>query len=235
MDYVDLYQIHRFDYDDADRGDDRGAARRREGREGALHRRVEHVRVASSRRCSTRSRAARLDAASSSMQNHYNLVLPRGRTRDAAALPRGGSRSCRGVRSRADSWPATAGRPTAATRASREDRRSLAPLLLRRRRLRHRRPRDRPGARRRGATPAQVALAWLLSKPGVTAPIVGASKLPHLTEAVAALSIAPRRRRGEVSRGMLPTAPDSWTLLARLVQPSAISAVSSCFLLIADS
>ena len=34
--------------------------------------------------------------------------------------------------------------------------------------------------------PAQVALAWLLHKPGVTAPIVGATKLSHLEDAVAA-------------------------------------------------
>src|SRR5580693_5458591 len=34
--------------------------------------------------------------------------------------------------------------------------------------------------------PAQVALAWLLRRPGVTAPIVGATKLSHLTDALAA-------------------------------------------------
>jgi aryl-alcohol dehydrogenase (NADP+) len=44
-------------------------------------------------------------------------------------------------------------------------------------------------ARRRGVKPAQIALAWLLAKPGVTAPIVGASKMPQLDEAVAALAI----------------------------------------------
>jgi aryl-alcohol dehydrogenase-like predicted oxidoreductase len=37
--------------------------------------------------------------------------------------------------------------------------------------------------------PAQIALAWLLQKPGVTAPIIGASKMPHLEQAVAALEI----------------------------------------------
>jgi aryl-alcohol dehydrogenase (NADP+) len=41
----------------------------------------------------------------------------------------------------------------------------------------------------RGVTPAQIALAWLLHKPGVTAPIIGASKLHHLEEAVAAVEI----------------------------------------------
>jgi aryl-alcohol dehydrogenase-like predicted oxidoreductase len=38
----------------------------------------------------------------------------------------------------------------------------------------------------RGVPTAQVALAWLLSKPGVTAPIVGSTKLSHLEDALAA-------------------------------------------------
>ena len=41
-------------------------------------------------------------------------------------------------------------------------------------------------AAERGAPPAQVALAWLLSRPGVTAPIIGATRLGHITDAVAA-------------------------------------------------
>ena len=41
----------------------------------------------------------------------------------------------------------------------------------------------------RGIPRAQVALAWLLQKPGVTAPIVGATKPHHLEDAVAALSV----------------------------------------------
>jgi len=50
---------------------------------------------------------------------------------------------------------------------------------------------DRLGevAAKRDIPRAQAALAWLLQKPGVTAPIVGATKLPHLEEAVAALGI----------------------------------------------
>jgi 1-deoxyxylulose-5-phosphate synthase len=36
---------------------------------------------------------------------------------------------------------------------------------------------------------AQLALAWLLSKPGITAPIIGASKPGHIEDAVAALSV----------------------------------------------
>ena len=41
-------------------------------------------------------------------------------------------------------------------------------------------------AAERGVPPAQVALAWLLGKPGVTAPIIGATKLGHVTDALAA-------------------------------------------------
>ena len=42
----------------------------------------------------------------------------------------------------------------------------------------------------RGATRAQVALAWLLAQPGVTAPIIGASKPAHFDDAVVALALA---------------------------------------------
>src|SRR5277367_5797210 len=50
---------------------------------------------------------------------------------------------------------------------------------------------DRLGdvAERKGISRAKLALAWLLSKPGVTAPIVGATKLNHLEDAVAALEV----------------------------------------------
>jgi aryl-alcohol dehydrogenase-like predicted oxidoreductase len=41
----------------------------------------------------------------------------------------------------------------------------------------------------RGVPRAQVALAWLLQKKGITSPIVGASKPEHLTDAVAALAL----------------------------------------------
>jgi aryl-alcohol dehydrogenase-like predicted oxidoreductase len=44
-------------------------------------------------------------------------------------------------------------------------------------------------AHRRGVSNAQVALAWVLSKPGITAPIIGATRMQHLEEAVAALTL----------------------------------------------
>lgn len=44
-------------------------------------------------------------------------------------------------------------------------------------------------ATERSVPPAQIALAWLLQKPGVIAPIVGASKARHLEDALAALEV----------------------------------------------
>ena len=51
---------------------------------------------------------------------------------------------------------------------------------------------DRLGevAEERGLPAAQIALAWLLHRPGVTAPIVGATKLEHLEDALAAEQLA---------------------------------------------
>ena len=50
---------------------------------------------------------------------------------------------------------------------------------------------DRVGriSEQRGASRAQVALAWMLSKPAITSPIVGATKPHHLSDAAAALSL----------------------------------------------
>ena len=44
-------------------------------------------------------------------------------------------------------------------------------------------------SKERGVSQAQLALAWLLSKPAVTAPIVGTTKMKHLEDAIAAVSI----------------------------------------------
>lgn len=57
----------------------------------------------------------------------------------------------------------------------------------------------------RGVSAAQVALAWLLHRPGVTAPIVGATKVSHLEDALAAeqLELTP----GEMARLEEPYLP----------------------------
>ena len=44
-------------------------------------------------------------------------------------------------------------------------------------------------AQQRGVSSAQIALAWMLHKPGITAPIIGASKMYQLEEALAALDV----------------------------------------------
>ncbi len=44
-------------------------------------------------------------------------------------------------------------------------------------------------AEERGVSPAQIALAWLLGRPGVVAPIVGATRLEHVTDAIAAAGV----------------------------------------------
>lgn len=44
-------------------------------------------------------------------------------------------------------------------------------------------------AENRGVPRAQVALAWLLAKPEVTAPIIGATKMSHLDDAIAAVEL----------------------------------------------
>jgi aryl-alcohol dehydrogenase-like predicted oxidoreductase len=44
-------------------------------------------------------------------------------------------------------------------------------------------------AKKRGVQNAQIALAWILSKPGVSSPIIGASKMAHLDQAIEALGI----------------------------------------------
>jgi aryl-alcohol dehydrogenase-like predicted oxidoreductase len=52
---------------------------------------------------------------------------------------------------------------------------------------------------------AQVALAWIAQKPFVTAPIIGASKPQHLTDAVAALSL--KLDESEMARLEAPYVP----------------------------
>ncbi len=70
---------------------------------------------------------------------------------------------------------------------------------------------DRVGAvaAARGTSRAAVALAWLLQQPGVTAPIIGASKPGHLDDAVAALGVT--------------LTPDELTSLAEDYRPHAVA------------
>jgi len=63
-------------------------------------------------------------------------------------------------------------------------------------------------AAQKGVSSAQIALAWLLHQPGVTAPIIGATKMRHLEEAVVAADIA--------------LSAEEQTFLAELYQPHPV-------------
>jgi len=181
-DYVDLYQIHRFDYETPI-----------EETLSALH---DVVKAGKARYIGASSmfawQFARMLHASDrlgltrfvTMQNHYNLVyreeeremIPLCRAEGIGLLP--WSPLARGM---------LAGTRKASTLRVQEDdyTRKLYTLEAD----------DRvvdcveQVAKNRGIPPAQAALAWLLQKPGVTAPIVGASKPHHLQDAVAALAV----------------------------------------------
>jgi aryl-alcohol dehydrogenase (NADP+) len=57
----------------------------------------------------------------------------------------------------------------------------------------------------RDVSPAQVALAWMLSKPGISAPIIGATKMAHLDDAIAAVDV--ELTRDEIDRLEAPYVP----------------------------
>jgi 1-deoxyxylulose-5-phosphate synthase len=179
LDYVDLYQIHRWD-----------PRTPIEETMEALH---DVVRAGKARYIGASSmhawQFAKAQAVAPtrfvSMQNHYNLVyreeeremIPQCMDQGVAVLPwsplaRGllaGNRTREGERlterARTDSFGDSLYAPELDF-----------PVV----------DRTVEVATARGVPAAQVALAWLLHKPGVTAPIVGATKLGHLGDAVAA-------------------------------------------------
>jgi 1-deoxyxylulose-5-phosphate synthase len=123
-----------------------------------------------------------------SMQPHYNLLnreeeremIPLCRAEGIGVLP--WSPLARGLLSRA--WQA----PSSSDRVAHD---RTAAMLYASTQDADRHVVDALGsvARRLGISRSQVALAWLLSRPGVTAPIIGSAKPAHLAEAVAATSI----------------------------------------------
>jgi 1-deoxyxylulose-5-phosphate synthase len=183
LDYVDLYQIHRWDY-----------VTPIEETMEALH---DVVRAGKARYIGASSMYAWQFAKAQhvaptrfvSMQNHYNLIyreeeremIPQCLDLGVGVLPwsplaRGllaGSRTFAGERltprARTDPFLDSLYRPELDF-----------PVI------------DRVAevASERDVSSAQVALAWLLHKPGVTAPIVGATKLGHVEDALAAESLS---------------------------------------------
>jgi 1-deoxyxylulose-5-phosphate synthase len=137
-----------------------------------------------------------------SMQDHYNLLyreeeqemLPLCEDRGIGVLP--WSPLARGRLAR--EWDTTTAR-------SESDR--FGSTLYGRQEQADRAVVDRVGevAAARGVPRAQVALAWLLSRPVVTAPIVGATKQQHLTDAVAAVDL--RLDEAELARLEEPYVP----------------------------
>ena len=185
MDYVDLYQIHRWDYETPI-----------EETMEALH---DVVKAGKARYIGASSMFAWQFAKSLhvsdlngwtrfvSMQNHYNLIyreeeremLPLCRDQGIGVIPwsplaRGflaGNRDKQGgqtVRSKTDDY--------AKGMYYQDDDFAVA---------------DRVSevAKARGVPNMQVALAWVLSRPGISAPIIGASKPNHLDDAVTAMSL----------------------------------------------
>jgi aryl-alcohol dehydrogenase-like predicted oxidoreductase len=122
------------------------------------------------------------------MQNHYNLIYreedremnPLCRAEGIGILP--WSPLARGFLTRAPK----AGEKDQTTRAKTDD---YAKSMYYRENDYKTLERVLELARRRSVSPAQVSLAWMLHKPGITAPIIGASKMNHLEEAVQSLEI----------------------------------------------
>jgi aryl-alcohol dehydrogenase-like predicted oxidoreductase len=183
LDYVDLYQIHRFD-----------SRTPIEETMEALH---DVVKAGKARYIGASSMYAWQFAKAQSvaktrfvsMQNHYNLLyreeeremIPQCVDQRVGVLPwsplaRGllaGNRSASGerltTRAKTDAFADLLYSPEPETAVIER----LADV-----------------AAARGLPTAQVALAWLLHKPGVTAPIVGATKLEHLDDALAAAGLS---------------------------------------------
>lgn len=186
VDYVDLYQIHRFDPETP-----------MEETMEALHDVVKAGKAryigASSMRAWQFARYLCIAERNNltrfvSMQNHYNLVsreeeremLPLCRAEGIGILP--WSPLARGFlagnRKRDGNGVTNRARNDDRARAF-YDREADYAVLDRVVQL----------AEERGATPAQVALAWVLQQQGVTAPVIGVSKIEHLDQAVAALDL----------------------------------------------
>ena len=186
MDYVDLYQIHRWDYNtpieetmEALHDVLKAGKVRYLGASSMFAWQLMKAQYAADRHGWTRF---------ASMQNHFNLIyreeeremIPCCIDQGLAVIP--WSPMARGFFSgdhRQGDWGVT-------TRAKTD---SYAQEL-------YYRPEDFKVADRvlevakeRGVTGSQIALAWVLNKPYITAPIIGSSRIEHLDQAIAALNI----------------------------------------------
>jgi len=186
MDYVDLYQIHRFDYDTPI--------------EETLEALNDVVKAGKARYIGASSmyawQFARMLATSEqngwvrfvSMQPQYNLVyreeeremLPLCRAEGVGVIP--WSPLARGFLAGGRAAPREGN-----TERARTD--EFSPRLYYREADHQVVEAVTQVAKARGLTNMQVALAWVLKNPAITAPIIGASRLGHLEEAVSALGV----------------------------------------------
>jgi aryl-alcohol dehydrogenase-like predicted oxidoreductase len=184
-DYVDLYQIHRWDYSTPI--------------EETLEALNDVVRAGKVRYIGASSMHAwqfakalylsRLHGWSRfvSMQNHYNLLY---REEEREMIP-----LCQSEGIALIPWSPLArgrlARPWVAETTKRHETDQVAKRMYSPTDEFDRKVIDRVGeiADRRGVSRAQVSLAWMLVKPGITSPIIGATKPDHLADAVAALSL----------------------------------------------
>ncbi|MCB2047653.1 MAG: aldo/keto reductase [Novosphingobium sp.] len=182
VDYIDLYQIHRFDY--ATPMDETIAALDDAISAG----KILYIGASSMAAYQFAKYLMRADALGRSrfvsMQNHYNLLY-REEEREMVPLcleenigmipwsPLGGGRlvgTHEAKTTRATSKSVTGG----IGRFQRPSDQAVVDALA-------------EVARERGESPAQVAVAWLMSRPGVTAPIIGATKLHQLDDPIRAV------------------------------------------------
>ncbi|MDQ3823760.1 MAG: aldo/keto reductase [Actinomycetota bacterium] len=181
LDYVDLYQIHRWDGDTPieetmEALDDvvRAGKARYIGASSMYAWQFAKAQAVAERNGWTRF---------VSMQNHYNLIyreeeremIPLCLDQGVAVMP--WSPLARGRLARSDGERPTPRAKTDRFRDSLYPAAELDQPVV---------DRLRDVAAERGAPPARVALAWLLHKPAVTSPIVGATKVEHVDDALAA-------------------------------------------------
>jgi aryl-alcohol dehydrogenase-like predicted oxidoreductase len=182
LDYVDLYQIHRWD-----------PLTPIEETMAALHDVVQAGKAryvgASSMHAWQFAKAQRVARTKFvSMQNHYNLVY---REEEREMIPQ-----CLDQGVGVIPWSPLARGTLAGTRTRAGERRTTRANSDPFGDSLYQHPADfdvvdaaAEVAAARGVPPAQVALAWLLRRPGVTAPIVGATKPGHVGDALAAVEL----------------------------------------------
>jgi aryl-alcohol dehydrogenase-like predicted oxidoreductase len=183
LDYVDLYQIHRYD-PNTPIEETMGALDEvvRAGKARYIGASSMHAwQFAKAQHAAERAGGARFI----SMQNHYNLLY---REEEREMIPQ-----CLDQGVGVIPWSPLARGVLAGNRTREGEKRTTRSNTDAFTDFLYNQPTDFDVVERvaevaaeRGVAPAQVALAWLLHKPGVTAPIVGATKLTHLEDAVAA-------------------------------------------------